>query len=172
MSDKQRGRPRTRPLNAQRAQIDWLSEEHKEFLRNVGNGNLSLGLRIHCDNGIAGKVTYWDGLERTEPVRTTITTGETISTETKTYPVVKGVDLMALSQRTQELARVYAAKVEALESGEYMDPVSAKQADLSRTLAYNRYLDSLKADGVDVSDRSATTGLALTVARWFGNGKD
>ncbi len=164
---KSRGRPRTRPLNAQRLQIDWVSTEHKALLLNLGKGEMSRGVRLLCDRE----------LERAEPVRTaiertTITTGETISTETKTYPVIKGVDLMALSQRTQELARVYAEKVEALESGEYLDFVSAKQADLSRTLAHNKYLESLKADGVDVSDRSATTGLALTVARWWGHGKD
>ncbi len=169
MSDKQRGRPRTRPINAQRLQIDWVSAEHKALLLSLGKGEMSRGVRLLCDNALEGKVTYWDGLERE---RTSFTTGETISTETKSYPVVKGVDLMALSQRTQELARIYAAKVEALESGEYMDPVSAKQADLSRTFAHDKYIASLKADGVDVSDRSATTGLALTVARWFGHGKD
>ncbi len=61
---KPRGRPRTRPLNAQRLQIDWLSAEHKALLLSLGNGEMSRGVRLLCDNALEGKVTYWDGLER------------------------------------------------------------------------------------------------------------
>lgn len=94
---------------------------------------------------------------------------ETIATKSKTYPIVPGVDLVELSDETKRRAARYAQIVE-----DYDDPetfrnkgYTPEEWERRRTKAHNEYLEALRADGVDVSDRAATTGLALKIRRWL-----
>lgn len=79
------------------------------------------------------------------------------------------VNIMELSDETRRLASYYAAIVES-----YDDPQKFREAgytprewELRRKRAHDLYLAALKADGVDVSDRAATTSLAQRVRRWL-----
>lgn len=79
------------------------------------------------------------------------------------------VNFMSLSAYAAKLARRYVGIVR-----EYDDPTAYRESgytpremELRRTRAHNDFLDQLRAEGICVDDRAATTDFAIECDRWM-----
>lgn len=80
---------------------------------------------------------------------------------------IQEVSAMSLSAQAVKLAHRYMGIVNKYENEFDSCGYSAHELELVRTKAHNELIAQLRAEGIDVSDRAATTDLARLVDQWL-----